>query len=318
MVVKKGLFSAYEMGGLAGISEVVAQAAAVTENVDTNLEGIFYATAFQSGVEQFLVYPLDIDKLRVSDFVKKRMSFVSPTKYLKHIQIVQKAFNDYLPTDYRSNKIYAPTWRLEYFLQDILAAMDLKSSLLTVLQFPNIVESQAIIPPSLFIPIRNLFNSVKYETVVVPVPRLSVSVDDIKRFQEILNSDLFSKYSHAQEELEHSRTVTAKAVSNVARIGRQIFANNQTVLTLRSTVLGILQTTPLLIETAFGKLPGALSEVACKTVLALIGEKRNLVVYTFNQLLMDAINIELGRMLTTPEKRAEFLEWVNRFIGKDD
>jgi hypothetical protein len=312
MVIKKGLFSAYEMGGLAGISEVVAG------NVDTNIEGIFYATALQSGVEQFLMYPLDIDKLRVSDFVKKRMSFVSPTKYLKHIQLVQKAFNDYLPTDYRSNKIYASTRRLEYFLEDILAAMDLKSSLLTVLELPNIVELQAIIPPSLFIPIRNLFNSVKYETVVVPIPRLSVSVDDIKRFQEILNSDLFSKYSHAQEELEHGRTVTAKAVSNVVRIGRQIFANNQTVLTLRSTVLGILETTPLLIETAFGKLPGALSEVACKTVLALMGEKRNLVIYTFNQLLKDAINIELGRMLTTPEKRAEFLERANRLISKDD
>ena len=51
--MKKGLIGPYQIGVLSGYSEALKIAERITEEHGADVEGIFYASAFQAGVEEF-------------------------------------------------------------------------------------------------------------------------------------------------------------------------------------------------------------------------------------------------------------------------
>jgi hypothetical protein len=304
--IRKGLFSPFEMGGLALISYVVNEAHEIAKQDNIKFDNIFYTTAFQSGIDKFLMFPFNVEALEITDFVKKRISLLSNDYLKNNYGIIQKWFSEFIPKDDKNKESSVSITRLIWFVQDILTSMDLGSSMLTIVEPPSLNELSSKLPYQLLVPIQNLFSCIKYETVDVPVPRQTIMTDDIRRFQEILNSNLFLRYSSAQEEMEHNKSVTLKVVNNISKVGKQIFENNQTLFTIRRTVLSVLPATPILIETAFGKLPGAISKIACDCIQNLIKQKRNLVIYNFDKPLTTILWKRVFELIDTPDKKLEF------------
>jgi len=290
--IKKGFLSPYEMGALTAFSDitnVVANTAAnKQQKPNKNIENIFYATAFQSGIENFVLIQTDKQYLSTSSFVLDHLSFLPQKKYFKSQDTIKNAFDNNLPTNWRQNKNFADVVRLQYFLGDLLIAANSKSSLLLVLKMPNIEEMKKYLPSTIYFPTQNLLLSIQKETVMLPIPRLIIELDDIKRYQELLTSGLFVEYSKAQLELE-TNIDSSQALKNVAQSGKRLFSRYSSSLILRKTAIGTLSFTPQLIETAFGKLPGVLSDMACKVGLQLLVQKRKLIIYNYNQFMLNII-----------------------------
>jgi hypothetical protein len=53
--MKKGYLGPYQLGALDGASEALQLAAEVTKQRSTDLDAVFYASAFQAGVDEFVI-----------------------------------------------------------------------------------------------------------------------------------------------------------------------------------------------------------------------------------------------------------------------
>ena len=77
-----------------------------------------------------------------------------------------------------------------------------------------------------------------------------------------------------------------------------VFSQNRNLLALRNASVNILQMTPKLVDAVFGKLPGALAEVAAKLGISFLEERRRLVIYDFHELMYEEVLMPtLTRML---------------------
>ena len=276
--------SPYEMGRLAGFSENINALTSEVKAVDGNVPGIFYATAFQSGVEQFLVLPLDVSKARIPQFFHERLLMVDGKQFGRAFSVVNQVFSEQMPRDYDGdNSKYTAARQLNNFIPDVFVAMNSKSSLLNALGIPNINDLKTELPPSLYYPVHNLFSCIRRETVALPVSQLTITAENVKRYQDILAGGVFSDYSKAHEELENN-PFSVKTLDNIVRKGRRVIANNQAFLTVRDISLGILSLTPKVIDTIFGKIPGMMSDALYTTFISRLTEKPNLLIYDFSQL----------------------------------
>ena len=87
-----------------------------------------------------------------------------------------------------------------------------------------------------------------------------------------------------------------------ASTGRMLFSQNRSLLALRNASVNILQVTPKLVDAVFGKLPGALAEVAAKLGISFLEDRRRLVIYDFHEFMFQEVLFRnLMRMLKATE-----------------
>lgn len=313
MGVKQGFIGSYDLGYLAGHSDVMRKWQRMLDQPSPDFEGVFYASVFQSGLERFLVRSGHLEEVTKSDFVRARVGCVSDSMYGRRTGPVVRAFHEHLPSGWAFDQKYAEVFGLESFLMDLLAAMHSKCSLLLVRDIPDIAKVERLLPSELLVPTSNLLASVEHEVVGVPGTQTIVGHEHIKRYQEILASDVFSKYSEAHEHLEHTDDTLSSSLANVVSSGRKLFANSHRALVVRNVAIGFLNITPQVIEVVFGRLPGALAETAAKLGVEFLNERRRVVVYSYRSFLTSVDRVHLDRALRTadPSKLAEYLKGVS-------
>lgn len=91
------------------------------------------------------------------------------------------------------------------------------------------------------------------------MPQKEILSSDIKKFNEVLNSDLFGNYSLAHEELEFSYSDDLKIIANIenkAFLLRNYFEN---YIDIKKLSMSIIPITVKIIDDVCGKIPGALA-----------------------------------------------------------
>ena len=66
--MKKGYLSAYNQGSLRAVSDVLTLMSKLTAQRNIGSDDIFFATAFQAGIDEFLLY---------DDHIRSRSEFIS-------------------------------------------------------------------------------------------------------------------------------------------------------------------------------------------------------------------------------------------------
>ncbi len=102
--MKKGLIGPYQVGVLGGATEALKIAATVTHQPGADLEGIFYATAFQAGIDEFIVPEFKDKPIATSDFLANRTKYLSSERSDKHSKLVHAAFSAASPTGTRRRR----------------------------------------------------------------------------------------------------------------------------------------------------------------------------------------------------------------------
>lgn len=303
--MKKGLIGPFQLGALSGAAKALKIAETITHQPGTDLEGIFYATAFQAGVDEFIVPEFKDKPIATSDFISNRTKYLSRERSNKHSKLVRATFSAYLPDAWELNDEYSSVWSLNAFVVEILDAMSEGASVLSPWGIPDIAEAEALLPSELAIPLSNLLSSVSDLQTPSPIQQKALPTEDVRRFNKIISSDLFLKYVSAQAALDDSERPLEKAIPVVISTGRQLFSQNKQLLALQRTGIGVLQVTPKIVDAAFGKLPGAIAEVAAKLGINLMDSRRRLVIYDFRTSVQSILLSNLVRMLKATEKKEQ-------------
>lgn len=300
--MKKGLIGPYQLGILSGASDILKVAEQITGEHGVDVEGIFYATAFQAGVDEFLIPDYKDHPYPRSDFLANRTTVIPRERSEQHEKMVRATFSAHLPDDWYRNDEYAFAFELQAFVVDLLDAMSTGASLLSPWGMPEIAEAKARLPSELSVPLANLLSAFTDFQASSPIPQKAVPTEDIQRFNEIISSDLFSKYAAAQSSLDDLEAPVTAVLPTVVSSGRDVFFQNKQLLQLRKSSLSILQLTPKLVDVVFGKLPGALAEVAANFGISLLESRRRIVIYDFRSSIQGILFSNLLRMM----KAAEF------------
>jgi len=291
--MRKGYASFGQQASLRVLSEVLALIAKYTGQRATNSDAIFYAAAFQAGIDEFILSDTYCDPQNLlttpSTFIASRITRFSNNRSLSNINTIDNAFSIYLPDNWRTSDKFDPVFRIVIFINDLMDAMSAGAAFLSIDGLPNPTEIKELIPDELFFPISHLFSTFTAVQTSSPIPQKVVSTDEVHRLNDILSGDLFSNYANSQPLLDASETPIEKTLQVIVSDARMLFLQNRKQLALRNATVNILQMTPKLIDAIFGKLPGALAEVATKLGISFLEARRRLVIYDFSELMYDEI-----------------------------
>jgi hypothetical protein len=301
--LRRGLLGPFQLGALNAFQSVLKSTETATGRRTCNIESLFYVTAFQVGIDQFLMLSMKDEDRPKSAFVRARTAFIATKRAVLYHSAIRNVFSNYLPNDWERDDEFSAVWQWSAFLVDLICAMEHGASLLAISGIPKVSDVEALLPSELLLPITTLANT--FETVQVPsiAPTTNINRDDIERFQALMLSDLFSGYVRAQETLEDEGVTPPGAVASIIQAGRQIVKTCPLVLAMRQSVASILSLTPELVDAAFGHLLGALTGIAAKLGSDYRERRRRVVVYDFeDQVLSVTVTNLLGAMESSGEE----------------
>lgn len=283
--MRKGLLGAYQLGVLEGFGYALEITAQITGKSCPNIDPLFYATAFQSGVDHFI---LDIPKKyyhQKSQFVKSRITYLPKQKTNHHRDPIREMFSRHLPPNWERDEAYSSVWGLSAFLGDLLSSMEAGCALLATLGLPDPSRARPLLPAAALLPIEQLLDS--FEVVTCPglALRGSFDRDHLERFQQVLLSDLFTGYMTAQSALEDELRSVRPSLEGAAIAGGKVVERHPALVALRRGSIAVLSFTPKLIDAVFGKLPGTLAEAGAKLGASYMEERKRVVVYDFRAFL---------------------------------
>jgi hypothetical protein len=273
----------------------------------TNISGLFYASAFQAGINEFLLYDFKSEKrLTLPPFAHSRATYFkgSEKSHARWVQ-VDEIFSSYLPDGWKEDKNFKGVYETSHFLCEVLDAIDLKSSLLLTRSIPNLGEAQRHLPNELSVPLSTFLDSISKTHCAGLVPQSEISFDQIKRLQEILESTLFDRFSLAQQELDDSNIPSESALPAISKAADRILSKHRNILIRKEAAVGLLEITPRLVDAAFGRFPGALAELATRAAGNLLKSDRRLVIYDLGSIVRGAFSDDLKRatsVLTDQDK----------------
>jgi hypothetical protein len=281
--MKKGYLSLWHQESLSAMSHILRHVAEGTTLRVPDFDALFYATAFQAGIDEFVLpeHSPVTPTIRSTFIASRTMPFSSRSNF----ENITNAFSIYLPDDWRGSPKFGPVNYTAVFINDLLDAMATRASHLSIHPAPDLVELKELMPDELYIPVSHLLSSFTAVETLSPVPQKVVSTDDMHKLNNVLSGDLFRKYANSQSSVDNSEIPLEKALPLVVSNGRLLFVQNRNLLALRNASVNILQMTPKLIDAVFGKLPGALAEVAAKLGISFLEERRRLVVYDFERVM---------------------------------
>lgn len=300
--MKKGLIGAYQLGVLEGLSESLRIASKITGQQSIDFEGIFYATAFQAGVDEFIIPEFKDKPVSKSEFILKRTRYLKRKESAAHYRLISDAFAAYLPAGWERNEEFSAVWPLSSFLAELLDAMSVGASVLSPWGVPNIDEVEDLLPSELFIPLKTLIASISEVHAASPIPIKAIPTENVQRFNDLMSGNVFLKYTAAQVSLEDSTIPVAATLPSVISSGKRLVSRNRHLLRLRNSSMGVLQLTPRVVDTVFGKLPGTLAEAFVTPVIRFLEARRRIVIYDFRNSVHDVMLSNLLRMLKTTQE----------------
>lgn len=279
---RKATIGPYQLGALDALNTIVNWPLILERVPKMDAEALFYSCMIQSGVEEFEIFAGQARLVGESNFLSKRTSLISDEVYHKGTEMVTKTFESYLPDGYRTDEKYSSIWTLQSLLTDLFVSLERKTSMVCILPMPDLAETEGLIPPELFYPLENLLHSFDSENATLPLPRSSISSENVRDFQDIITSDLFSQYCSTHKQLDDNRFTREKAILDTAKAGRALFQKHKKLLYLKNLTISLLPVTARIIDVIFGKLPGILAEYSTNLVSTWLEDERRITLYHFH------------------------------------
>ncbi|MGB2728956.1 MAG: hypothetical protein WBD09_10875 [Halobacteriota archaeon] len=302
MKMRKVLISPYQLGALDALNTVVNLPPILEQVPQMDVEGLFYLYMIQAGAEKFVITPIESRSAKYSEFLSKRISFLSEEPYRKVYDIVATVFQSYLPEGYEIDPKFSNIGSVKAFLADLLLSLEKRLDMVCILPIPDPAKVEGILPPELFHPIQNLINTFDSESAKLPLPKSSVLSTNVKIFQEIITSDLFSRYSLMHQELANARSSKNKVIFNIVESGGKLLIKYEKLLYLKPLTISLLPVTAKLIDVVFGKLPGTLAEYSSKLLNNWLKDERRIVLYHFHPKFEEIVRRRILASLGEKEK----------------
>ena len=197
---------------------------------------------------------------------------------------------------------YSGIWSFNAFIGELLDAMDARACVLSVAGVPDASGLEGLVPAELLVPLKNL--AAAFEPIAAPstVPLFAVSREHIKRYQEIVTGDLFAGYVQSEAGLDDNASQVPAVLDDILARGQALVSESPRLLSLRRSSIGLLSFTPKMVDALFGKLPGAIADLATKLAGSYLDDRRRIVVYDFQSIIYQGALSNVARMIRTAEE----------------
>jgi hypothetical protein len=267
-----GLFQYFYLAGYSAGYLGTLQGVAATDR-SIPLQKMIYVAAFQGGIEKFVTPLGHVSPDPVDRFISART--VAPKQ--RNMQLYQKIMDLEPPWETMEERnALGPLC----FIYDLMVSMENKAALMYVSDIPKVEEVQRDLPPDLALPICTILSAITSADELLPAPSVIVNQNIVRRFKDLLNSEIYQRYTSAHVGIEFE--ARKPALSNIRRRGAELLRAGEGVLANRRVSMNIISVVPKIVDTAFGKLPGALAQVAGDLATKFIEDKRNIVIYQFD------------------------------------
>lgn len=295
--MKRGFISIHTLGRLRGTREKLQKIEGQIGALPLDVEELFCSIAFQGGFERFSIPAYPNSHRYISDYILRRSEMVEYDQ-IEEFDCIEQIFAPYYDesVDY-IERVRSPIFSIEAFLIDLFSAMKTKSCLIEVNRIPKITELERLLPFHILEPIDSLLSQFRHSTAVLPRATSVFQRSDVERLREVIESISFKEYSLLHENLDDQRNEVSNTVERITKAGAGLKELGGNLLELRSTALGILPMTPKLVDIAFGKLPGAVAEVATKLGVSFLEDRKRVVVYSCGHVVSSALSRHLGQMM---------------------
>jgi len=274
------IISPYQYGYFSGVEHVF------NEFVPTvNLKRIFFSTMIQGGIQEFL---LQDDQNKVN-FLSNHIKQFSSEHYEEVGRVLNDLFRYFLPEGYENDKKYKEVVLYKQYLYELISSMKMNKSFVLMSESPKLEYIKNLIPPDLFIPIENLVCRFESDTPQLPLPSQSIPHKDISIFYDLINSELFSEYAQNHNELENTNSSITKLVES----GSNFYKKYIEYLELKKLSISLLEISPNLIDTFFGKIPGHIADFFARLFTDQLNLQKRVIVYHFHPTIKYLINEEL-------------------------
>ena len=250
-------------------------------------DSVFYSALYQYGVTHFVVDEPMIWQMPRAHFIRDRLIVNKHEKHDDRRFQIQKVFEEHLPENYRVNDVFNDVSHVSDLLDALSVALHEGSSVLNLTPVPEPESLRGLMPYKLLVPLTSLLRGVIHESTVGPILKHEVDTTGLKRLEDLFMSDLFQTYSSAHLQLEDQSQPVSYALENIrqkAVMLRDRYVDSVRLARMSVSLVGIV---PKLVDTTFGKLPGAIAESFSRLAQTFLDQKRRLVIYDGSQLSND-------------------------------
>lgn len=273
-------------------------------NQSSRADSVFYSALYQYGVTHFVVDEPMLWQMPWAHFIRDRLIVTKREEHGDRRWQIQKVFKDHLPENYHVNDVFNDVVAVANLLDALSVALHEGSSVLTLEPVPEPESLSGLIPYELLVPLTSLLRGVIHESTVGPILKHEVDTTGLKRLEDLFMSDLFQTYASAHLQLEDQSQPVSSALGNIrqkAVMLRDRYVDSVRLSRMSVSLVGIV---PKLVDTTFGKLPGAIAESFSKLAQTFLDQKRRLVIYDCSQ-LANHLTIQMiqkvGRAEVAPE-----------------
>lgn len=271
-----------------------------------DLHKLLFASLIQAGAKRFRIPHSPPSVLTSSDYLQQRI--IAPNGTLSEDLLwmrTAKFFEPFLPpkeTTDEATREEAQLIRTCYFLADVALAMESGMAIVVVSGIPKTDLLHKILPPEICVPIQTLIGSIEQAKVATPIPSVNAQRSDVRVLVDLLHSDVYDAYSSAHLELGSGETVQSSALSRIGAAARGLTKRSSDV-TLGESTLGVLASSPKMIEALYGKFAGEFSKLLTDPIERWLKRRSRIIIYRFDELLQTRVYRNSGEQNTANVQR---------------
>jgi hypothetical protein len=256
------------------VIEEILNAPPIIENCNVpklDFSGIFFSTMIQCGVEEFVVvtdqYPQVKHDLN-SEFLSERVAF-DKNLYKTYFQIYGKVlplFAEYEEDEKLGKNDKSELHSAKMLITDLLFQMktNLGSVSVGMSPRPDLERLKVILKPEMYYPIRNLIYSIENDKLNLPIPTQSILQSNIEKYEKIIHSDIFVKYSKSHQNFQNQTVPKSKALSQICKEANKLQIRFAKYIDLKEFVISSFNKIPIGAEFFGGKIGGTVAEGVLK------------------------------------------------------
>jgi hypothetical protein len=287
MAAREVYLSPFEAGVLYGAGHIGRRADSPTAG-QTEMFRLFCASLMQAGATQFVIPGGDPAAFTSSTYLQGKIRNTRNQNADTTWARVHDAFEPYFGSkrEERSAEVAAAT-RLQYLVADLARSLAGGTSMALVAPLPDLTSAAKVLPPDIVLPARALITAIASAPAVVPVPTASIAKKDVALIAELLQSDAYTAYQEAHDELGASEQPPRTAIGHISARARALSRAAGKHVGLAERVISFLPASAKLVEDVWGKVPGVLAEALVKPLEVFLTARTRLVVYRFDTVLAD-------------------------------
>lgn len=237
-----------------------------------DFQGIFFSTMIQCGVED-IYFVCDIDERfnLKSEFLSNRIIFDSDLtlKYHRILAKVNSLFNDFSQSEKLEKDQSHEMHNARMLLTDLLFEMKTNFGTVSIFNkqpYPDMTKLDLVLDSELYYPLTQLFSLIENDKLSLPIPTRSILPENVKKYEEIIDSDLFIKYSSSHYALQKNTIGKQTAINRIEKNAKRLQNKYSDLLNVQEFVIKTLDTIPIGAEILGGNIYGKIAEGVVKLI----------------------------------------------------